>query len=421
MSASASPRNAWRTETPGSAGWARTARAGDPNKYYMVSVDTHGVEPNDYLETRIEPAYRHRIPRVETDADGAQWTICEGMKPLLVKPGRNYERHLPALEPFEDVDMFQPYSKRFEPDDLRRNRAGMDVAHRLADAEADGVDAEIVFPNKGLLAFGTPDPVFQGAMFRAWNRWAHETFREHRDRFMPMAMIAAGDLDGALAEVAWAAAQGFKGLTLPAKPIFGPLTDGQLQYNDKAFEPLWALVEETGLPLTFHVSTGRDPRAVGGNGGALINYVSHSMSTVMDPLVQLISSGVFVRHPGLRAGSIEGGIGWVPWMVETLDYAHQAHHMWVRPVLPEPPSFYYRRNCFSAFMHDRSTLLLAEELDLVDNFLWSNDYPHHEGSWPHSAASIERQMDTLSETSREKILGLNAARVFELAPRRRGQ
>ena len=421
MPVTASPRNAWRTETPGAAGWARTARAGDPHKYYMVSVDTHGVEPNDYLETRIEPAYRHRIPRVETDADGAQWTICEGMKPLLVKPGRNYERHLPALEPFEDVDMFQPYSKRFEPDDLRRNRAGMDTAQRLADAAADGVDAEIVFPNKGLLAFGTPDPVFQGAMFRAWNRWAHETFRAHRDRFMPMALIAAGDLDGALAEVAWAAGQGFKGLTLPAKPIFGPLTEGQLQYNDKAFEPLWSLVEETGLPLTFHVSTGRDPRAVGGHGGALINYVSHSMSTVMDPLVQLISSGVFARHPGLRAGSIEGGIGWVPWMIETLDYAHQAHHMWVRPVLPEPPSFYYRRNCFSAFMHDRSTLLLAEELDLVDNFLWSNDYPHHEGSWPHSAASIERQMDTLSETSREKILGLNAARVFALAPRRSGQ
>ena len=65
-------------------------------------------------------------------------------------------------------------------------------------------------------------------------------------------------------------------------------------------------------------------------------------------------------------------------------------------------------------MNDRSTLLLAEELNLVENFMWSNDYPHHEGSWPYSAASIERQMDTLSEASREKILGLNAARVFKL-------
>lgn len=64
-----------------------------------------------------------------------------------------------------------------------------------------------------------------------------------------------------------------------------------------------------------------------------------------------------------------GHAGWVPWMIEALDHAHQSHHMWVRPVLPELPSFYYRRNCFSAFMNDRAALLVAEELDLVDNFM----------------------------------------------------
>ena len=411
----ASPNNEWRKHTPGHDGWARTAHAGDPNKYYMVSVDAHAIEPNDYLATRIDKKYLDRIPRIEIDEDGAQWTISDGMKPVLIKPGRHAEKHLQPLESFEDVDMFQPYSRRWEEADLERNQAGLSIAQRIKEAEADGVDAEIIFPNKGLLAFGTPDPVFQGAMFRAWNRWARETFAEQWDRCMPMAMIATGDLEGAMAEITWAAEQGFKGLTMPNKPIFGPLKDGELQYNDKSFEPLWSLVEEVDLPITFHVSTGRDPRAVGGHGGALINYVSHSMSTVMEPLVQLISSGVFENHPKLKAGSVEGGIGWVPWMLEALDYAHKAHHMWVRPVLPEMPSFYYRRNCFSAFMNDRAALVLAEELDLVDNFMWSNDYPHHEGSWPHSAESIERQMDTLSETSREKILGLNAARVFKLA------
>ena len=85
----ASPHNEWRTQTPGHTGWARTAHAADPHKYYMVSVDTHGIEPNDYLEKRIEKKYLDRIPRMEIDEDGAQWTICEGMKPVLVKPGRN--------------------------------------------------------------------------------------------------------------------------------------------------------------------------------------------------------------------------------------------------------------------------------------------------------------------------------------------
>ncbi len=411
---SESPRNTWRQVTPGHAGWARTARAGDPHKYFMVSVDTHGIEPLDFLEKRIEKLYLQRIPHVKLDEDGAQWLISEGIQPMLVKPGRNAQKHLPEREAFEEPDFFQPYTSRMEPEDQLRYRAGVDLAQRVRDADTDGVDAEIIFPNKGLLCFATPDPVFQQAMFRAWNRWARETFADYRERFIPMAMIAPGDLAGAMAEVKWAAERGFKGLTLPNKPIFGPTKTGELQYNDKSFEPLWSLIEEVNLPMTFHVSTGRDPRAVTGLGGAVINYVCHSMPTVMEPLVNLITSGVFERHPKLKAGSIEGGIGWVPWMIEAMDYSFQAHHMWVRPVMPELPSLYYRRNCFSAFMEDHVTLPRAEELNLVANLMWSNDYPHHEGSWPHSAESIERQMSCLSEQSRTKILGLNAARVFKL-------
>jgi predicted TIM-barrel fold metal-dependent hydrolase len=56
----------------------------------------------------------------------------------------------------------------------------------------------------------------------------------------------------------------------------------------------------------------------------------------------------------------------------------------------------------------------VEAFDLVDNVLWANDYPHHEGSWPHSAAAVERQMAHLSDDARAKIIGLNAARVFNL-------
>ena len=82
------------------------------------------------------------------------------------------------------------------------------------------------------------------------------------------------------------------------------------------------------------------------------------------------------------------------------------------PVSPEPPSFYYRRQCFSTFIEDAAGLALAEEWDLIDNIMWSNDYPHHEGSWPHSAEAIERELGPLDEGDRAKVLGLNAARVF---------
>jgi predicted TIM-barrel fold metal-dependent hydrolase len=83
-------------------------------------------------------------------------------------------------------------------------------------------------------------------------------------------------------------------------------------------------------------------------------------------------------------------------------------------VSAELPSTYFRRQCFATFQEDHAGLDNAEHFDLADNYLWANDYPHHEGSWPHSAASIERQMANLSDESRAKILGLNAQRIFGL-------
>ena len=55
---------------------------------------------------------------------------------------------------------------------------------------------------------------------------------------------------------------------------------------------------------------------------------------------------------------------------------------------------------------------LAERYGLDDHFMWANDYPHHEGTWPHSAEAIERTMPMLNDTQRAKILGLNAARFL---------
>ena len=86
-----------------------------------------------------------------------------------------------------------------------------------------------------------------------------------------------------------------------------------------------------------------------------------------------------------------------------------------RPHLKELPSFYFRRNCFATFQDDAVGLRLAEAYDLTDNFLWANDYPHHEGSWPHSAEAIERTFeDAVDEPTRAKLLGLNAARAFNI-------
>jgi len=412
------PHNLWRRETPGTAGWPRTARPGDPNKYFMFSADSHAVEPSSYLEN-IEPEYRGRTPRLETRADGSQWLITEGNRPQRVK-GASSDGAAKADSAAGRAGP-APISA-LDDEDVLRNSTGRTVDERLAANQADGVDCELMFPNRGLLCWATPDPVFAMAMCRQWNRWVHGFCGEHMQgdapRILPAALIAAGDQAGALKEIAWAADHGFRAVCLSNSVIYGPKTFGALEYNHPSFEPMWSLLEETGLVVTFHVSTGRDPRAVGGNGGAIINYACHSMETTIEPLVQMIASGVFERHPALHAGLVESGIGFIPWLIETLDHAARAHHFWVRPHLKEPPSTYFRNNCFATFQDDAAGLRYAEDFDLVGNFLWANDYPHHEGSWPHSAQTIERTMGHLSDASRAKTLGENAAKLFRLDPER---
>jgi predicted TIM-barrel fold metal-dependent hydrolase len=186
-----------------------------------------------------------------------------------------------------------------------------------------------------------------------------------------------------------------------------------INYNLPVFDPLWAAIQEHDLSITYHVSTGRDPRAARGNGGAIINYVVHSLSPTIEPIVSMCSSGVLERFPKLRVATIEADAGWIPWMMQKMDEAYLKHHFWVRPKLKELPSQYYRNNCFASFGEDRAALLLLEAFGLQACLMWANDYPHHEGSWPHSAEAIERTFpEGLSEITRAGLLGLNAARAF---------
>ena len=381
--------NQWRLETPGHAGWERTAQPGDPNKYFMVSCDSHANEPANLWRERLDAQYRDRLPRIEVDKNGVKWQVSEGMQ-----RSRLLEDHL-------------------EGEDKERSKAGADPVQRLKDMERDGVDAEIMFPNKGLAMWATPDPQFAMAQCRVYNDWAWETFGPYNDRMSPMAAVATGDLEGSIAEVERVAKLGFRGLTLPCKPIYGSHDARHPNYNWPMFDRLWAVIQETGLPITFHISTGRDPRAARKDGGAVINYVAHALAPTVEPVACMCASGVFERFPQLRFAGIECGIGWLAWALEAMDEAYKKHHMWAFPKLKLLPSEYFRLHGAASFQEDQVGLDLAIKYNLVDNILWANDYPHHEGSWPHSAEAIERTMGGLTDVQRARILGLNAVRLFK--------
>ncbi len=382
--------NAWRLESTGSSkDWVKSPYPDAANKYYMVSADGHVQEPKDLWKVRLPEAYWSRLPGVTVDVKGDQFQKTEGFRPLKIR------------------------NIKFEGEDALRNASGRDPAQRAADLALDGVDAEILFPNLGLTIWATPDAEFSQMMCRAWNDWAWETYGPYNHVLSPMACVAAADIEGAIAEIERCAKLGFRGLSLPCKPVWGSPNHEDLNYNLPQFDPLWACIQDVDLPMTFHVSTGRDPRTSRGNGGAVINYAVHSLAPTMEPIANLCASGVLDRFPKLMFGTIEAGIGWVAWALQALDEAYKKHHMWRRPKLDRLPSEYFKTNGFASFQEDKVGLDLAREYGLVDNFLWANDFPHHEGTWPHSAQAIERTMAMLNEEERAKILGLNSARIFK--------
>src|SRR3989442_7767408 len=72
--------NRWRLDTPGHEGWTQTARPGDPNKYFMVSCDSHTNEPTNLWRERLDAKYRDRLPRIEVDENGVKWQVSESIQ-----------------------------------------------------------------------------------------------------------------------------------------------------------------------------------------------------------------------------------------------------------------------------------------------------------------------------------------------------
>ncbi|MGI4812105.1 MAG: amidohydrolase family protein, partial [Janthinobacterium lividum] len=165
--------NQWRLHTPGAADWPHSVRPSDPKRMLLISADTHANEPATLWAERIDAKYRDRLPRQWVDDQGVRWRTTEGQ----AKPDRLVLTNLLG-------------------EDEVRSKAGADPLERLQDHDLDGIDAEVIFPNKGLAMWATHDPVFSSAQCRVYNDWAWENFGPYVQRMSPVATVSSGDIDG---------------------------------------------------------------------------------------------------------------------------------------------------------------------------------------------------------------------------------
>ena len=355
------------------------------DRYVIISADGHAGGSHAQYREYLDPAWRE-----EFDA----WR------------GR-------YKNPFRDL----------QDDGRTRN---WDSDRRLADLDAEGIAAEVLFPNTvppffptGVVIAPAPSPEDfprRLAGLRAHNRWLVDFVAEAPTRRAGLAQIALNDVDEAVADIRWAKEQGLSGILLPGVAPDTPWIDPLFS---AIYDPVWAVCQELELPITHHAGGSGIPD-YGRHASSITMFVLESGWFANRALWHLIMSGVFERFPGLKFVMTEQGSSWVPPALTRMDDIHQSI---VRGrigeigspdggALPHKPSDYFARNCFiGASFPPPSEAATFHDIG-IDKIMWGSDYPHDEACSPLSREALRRSFAGWSEQEMTRILSENQADVY---------
>jgi predicted TIM-barrel fold metal-dependent hydrolase len=366
----------------------------------LISADNHVFEPVTLWQERLPAGMRNRGPRLEVAGDWYVMAI-EGMP----------SRKLTRVDPKTDDELAASTDAERNAEKQRRravlSRAGgSDPADRLRDMTADGVVAEVIYPTFGLFIDLVEDPDLAMACARVYNDWLAETFLGAADVFVPSAVVPIRDVRSATAEIDRVASLGFRSAMIPTTPPTGA------PYNRPDYDPIWRVAADAEIPLSLHTGTGALPGQEKGPGGAIINYAKVGLLSA-ETLCYFAASGVLERHPGLKLVFVETGAGWYAYCCERMDEAFAEHEQWVNPKLAAPPSHYATTQCWVTLGADRAPLL-TRDITGIEPLLWASDYPHPEGTYPHSQETVARIFAGLDERERQAVVHDNAARLYRL-------
>ena len=292
------------------------------------------------------------------------------------------------------------------------NRPGYyDPIARLADMDADGVDAEVLYSEVSAFRYLADMKVGQSESVRAFNDVLAAFAEPDPKRLLVSYQIPIHDIEIAISEVKRVVGLGAKSLQLP---VF-PSEFGLPEYFDERYEPLLGLIQETGLPICCHIGLNtnlddlmrRDPTP---NKGVMVPVVG---LLTAEAFGMWIMGGVFEKFPSLKVVFVEPGLAWVPWWLHLVDdlVLRQGYEF---PAITQLPSTYFRRNVFLTFIEERIAMERLRDLLGVENVMWSTDFPHPVTSWPNSRRIVEEQMAGVPADERELILSGNARRVWNL-------
>jgi predicted TIM-barrel fold metal-dependent hydrolase len=368
----------------------------------LISVDDHVIEPPDMFVGRLPAALADRAPKVVETDDGRQVWRYEG------REYPNIGLNAVIGRPREEWSM---EAARF--DEMRRGC--WDIDARISDMDLAGIWASVNFPSliagfAGTVFWKSDDPELGLATLRAWNDWHLEVWAaSYPERIIPLQLPWLADPQLAPEEVRRNAARGFKAVSFPELPA----QCGIPSLHSGAWDPFFAACEETDTVVCLHTgSAGWAPLASGDPPFEIMPTLFPVNAVIAAG--EWLWSGVPLRFPRLNIAMSEGGLGWVPMLMDRVDYvlSHSASgtesKAWPSPMLP---SEVLRRNFWYCSIDDPSVVPLRHKIG-VDHIMVESDYPHADSSWPDTQQVLADNWGGLPDNELRAVAYENAARLF---------
>ncbi|MFO1536419.1 MAG: amidohydrolase family protein [Actinomycetota bacterium] len=371
----------------------------DNDPYFIVAADSHAGLPTEQYREFLASKYHDAFD----DFLGERAALLEEVTRMGIRD--------------------EAYAKKWFEDNDEGLAGGWDAIKRDQALDADGVAAEVVYPDAdavesrtcvpcgaGLGLRGDLDPELGMAGAQAHNRWLAELCAVSPERRCGVALVPiTAELDDVLGEIRRAKESGLGAVMIPAMWV------NQAPYHDRRYDPVWALCEELQMRVVTHSgSAARDEY-----GDHLGIYVTEVTWWPARPLWFLLWSGVFERFPGLRFGVTEGGCWWLPgllWSWDRLFMGQKGVEKLGRDAFKGNvtmlPSEYVDRNVFTGLANvKRRELGMRYEIG-IPNMCWGTDFPHPEGTWPNTRDWLVKTFFDIPVDETRRMLGLNAVEIF---------
>lgn len=367
-----------------------------PDDVQLVSVDDHVVEHPTVWTDRLAKKFLDKGPRI-VEQEGREFWLFEGQ--VMPNIGLNA---VVGKDP-----------KDFGMDPVRFDEMApgcYEIGARLADMDTDGVHVQLCFPTFPGFAGGTflraEDKELGAACVSAWNDFIlDEWCAAAPDRFIPMILIPFWDVEASVAEIQRTAAKGAKAIAFSEAPH----RLGLPSYHSDHWDPLLAAAQDTEMPLCLHFGSGGAPdvAADANFAVAIALFGMNSQFTTVD----LLFSPVFHKFPRLKVALSEGGIGWMPYVVERLDYVWDRHRWYTGVNKDVRPSELFKEHIFGCFIADEAGVQMRDLIG-VPNLMFESDYPHSDCNFPVSRKKLEDVLLDVPDADARAIAEDNARRVF---------